>query len=89
MNGKVPFEGRFVTLDFWRSVEKAAEPRRSPKRSSRVSLVMPATTTDWHPHVPQSGDRNWFQASLGGLTRARQYGFCCLCMTCRQLICII
>jgi hypothetical protein len=31
-DGKWPFDGRFVKLDFWRSVEKAAEGRRTPRR---------------------------------------------------------
>jgi hypothetical protein len=35
MNGKVPFDGRFVKLDFRRSVEKAAEGRRTPRRFAR------------------------------------------------------
>jgi hypothetical protein len=35
MNGKVPFDGRFVKLDFRRSVEKAAVGRRTPRRFAR------------------------------------------------------
>jgi hypothetical protein len=39
MEGKMPFDVLFVKLDFGRSVEKAAEHRRSPKRSAHFRGV--------------------------------------------------
>jgi hypothetical protein len=39
MKGKMPFDALFVKLDFGRSVEKAAEHRRTPKRSAHLRGV--------------------------------------------------
>ena len=47
---------------------------------------MPTSTRGWRPQVPRSGDRDRFPATLGGLTLAYEYGFCCLCTICRQRI---